>query len=306
MSRCVLLINRASGGNERGLLASEVCDTVRGEFIKAGHQMTAHVVEPEKIEDEIKDAIAGQPEILVIGGGDGTVSTAARLLGGTGIALGILPMGTFNLAARDLGVPLEIPKAAAFLAGAEIHPIDVLVVSGHTCLCTTVFGFYPEFSNIFEKRDHGGHWWKKTLKLVTGIPKIFARARPLHLHWKADGATGSARTKFAAFVPGRYKSNAGIVPARTEFRSGRMTGYIGTHRTASAAFRAMIDYLLGRHEENPRLQIVQAASIQLRASGRKQLTAMLDGEILRLKQPVHLDILPSRLLVLTTAAQLEE
>jgi len=179
------------------------------------------------------------------------------------------------------------------------------VVSGHSCLCTTVFGFYPEFSGIFEKRDHGGRWWKKTLKLVMGLPKTFIRARPIPLTWKADGKQGSARTKFAAFVPGRYKSSAGIIPARTDFSSGKMTGHIGTHRTASAASRAILDYLLGRHEENPKLDVIQAASIELNARGRKHLTAMLDGEILRLPLPIYLDIRPAHLLVLTTAAQLE-
>ena len=128
--RCILLLNRASGGNERGLLASEVCETVHATFREAGHQIQASVVDPEKVADEIKDAIASQPDAIIIGGGDGTVSTAAGLLGGTGIALGILPMGTFNLAARDLGVPLEIEAAARFLATAQALPIDVLMVSG--------------------------------------------------------------------------------------------------------------------------------------------------------------------------------
>lgn len=304
MTRYTLLLNRASGGNERGLLASEVCQTAQEIFHKAGHQLTALIVEPGEIEEKIKDAIASQPDAILIGGGDGTVSTAARLLGGTGIAMGILPMGTFNLAARDLGVPLDIAAAAEFLATAESLAIDVLNVSGHACLCTTIFGFYPEFSNIFEKRDHGGRWWKKTFKLIAGVPKIFARARPLSLAWNADGTIGKARTKFSAFVPGQYRSSAGIVPARTDFRAGTMTAYIGKQKTAAAAIRGMLDYLLGRHEQNPQLEILKARAIELRASRRKHCTVMLDGEILRLKLPIHLEILPGHLRVLTTEAQL--
>lgn len=302
--RCILLLNRASGGNERGLLASEVCETVQAIFREAGHQILAIVVDPEKIAEEIKDAIASQPDAIIVGGGDGTVSAAAGLLGGTGIALGILPMGTFNLAARDLGVPLEIEAAARFLATAQALPIDVLMVSGRACLCTTIFGFYPEFSGIFEKRDHGGRWWKKSLKLITGIPAIFTRARPLALEWTGDGIQGRARTKFSAFVPGRYRSTTGIVPARTDFRSGRMTGYIGTHKTAPAAIRAMLDYLLGRHEQNAGLEVIQARSLVVRAADRSHCNVMLDGEIFRLPMPVHFDILPARLLVLTTEEQL--
>ena len=304
MARHILLLNRAAGGSERGLIPTDICQTVQKVFRDAGHHMDAFVIDPENIENEIKDAIASHPECVIIGGGDGSVSAAARLLGGTNIALGILPMGTFNLAARDLGVPLEIEAAARFLAEAQPHLIDVLRVSGHYCLCTTIFGFYPEFSDIFEKRDHGGRWWRKTFKLITGMPGIFARAQPLALEWAADGETGNAKTKFSAFVPGSYRSTAGIVPARTDFRSGTMTAYIGTHKTAAAAIKGMLDYLLGRHEQNAELRILKARSIKLQSPRRSHTTVMLDGEILRMKFPIHLDILPGHLLVLTTEEQL--
>jgi len=300
MMKCVLLLNRAAGGNERGLVASEVCHTVQEIFRGKGHQLIAHVIDPERVEDEIKKAAEDKPDVIIVGGGDGTVSAAAGLLGGTGIALGILPMGTFNLAARDLGVPLDIKEAAEFLALAQPIPIDVLMVSGRACLCTTILGFYPEFSGFFEKRDHNGRWWRKTLKLVTGVPKIFARARPLSLEWKGEDATGHARTKFSAFVPGRYRSTTGIVPARTDFRCGTLTGYIGTHRRASTAAKAMLDYLLGRHEENAELKILKARSLELHVRGRKHCTVMLDGEIIRLPLPIRMDILPEHLVVLTT------
>lgn len=304
MARHILLLNCAAGGTERGLLAGDICQTVQTIFREAGHHIEAFVIDPKNIEHEIRDAVASQPDCLIIGGGDGSVSAAARLLGGTNIALGILPMGTFNLAARDLGVPLEIEAAARFLAEAQPLPIDVLRVSGHYCLCTTILGFYPEFSNIFEKRDHGGRWWRKTLKLITGVPRIFARAQPIPLEWTADGQTGKAKTKFSAFVPGSYRSTAGIVPARTDFRSGTMTAYIGTHKTAAAAIKGMLDYILGRHEQNAELNILKARSIKLQAARRSHCTVMLDGEILRLKFPVHLDIIPGHLLVLTTEEQL--
>jgi diacylglycerol kinase family enzyme len=54
--------------------------------------------------------------VLVVGGGDGTLSAVAGLLRGTGVALGVLPLGTFNHFARDLGIPLDIAKAVEVLA----------------------------------------------------------------------------------------------------------------------------------------------------------------------------------------------
>jgi diacylglycerol kinase family enzyme len=305
VSRCILLLNRAAGANQRGLDATDVCQTVERIFRNAGHQISSSQIDPKHIGRELKRAVASAPDVILIGGGDGTVSTAARLLGGTEIALGILPMGTFNLAARDLGIPLEIEAAAEFLATAEIATIDVLDVSGHTCLCTTILGFYPEYSRIFASRDHGGHWWKKALKLLTVLPTTFIKARPLRLAWESAHAAGTAVTKFSAFVPGRYQDTAGMIPARTDFRSGELTAYISTHRHPSSALRGIFDFSIGRLGHNPELEVIKASRMTLRAKRRRHCSVMLDGEILRLRFPIELRILPAHLKVLSDPEFLE-
>lgn len=299
-----LIINRGSGASDRGLNIEEFAKELTKEFAKSGHEVTSHMVPPSSIEQTIRSAMNDRPDAIIIGGGDGTVSTAARLLGGSDIALGVLPMGTFNLAARDLGVPLDLSAAIQFLANAEAHQIDVLDVSGHACLCTTILGFYPEFASIFERRDHGGVWWKKTIKLITGVPKIFSHARHLNISWIGPNLIGHAKTKFSAFVPGSYRATAGIVPARTDFNCGTLTGYVGMQKTASSALRGIIDYVLGRHELNPELKVVKASELELRAHRRKHCTIMLDGEIMRLSFPVKLRILPGHLKVLTSSENL--
>ncbi|HEY1120032.1 MAG TPA: diacylglycerol kinase family protein [Haloferula sp.] len=304
MPESILLLNRGSGGNDRGLNPDEVCATVIAAFRETGREIEPKIVEPAKIESALREVVKAKPASLIVAGGDGTVSAAAKILGGTGIPLGILPMGTFNLAARDLGVPLDIPEAATFLAKAEVHAIDVLDVAGHACLCTTILGFYPEYAKTFERRDHGGRWWKKAYKVITALPRTFAESRPIHLTWQGDGIEGRARTKFSAFVPGRYRATAGLVPARTDFTSGKLTAYIGRQRHAAAALRGMLDYIFGRQEENPELTMLQVSSLELRAARRQHLSVMLDGEILRLPLPLKLAILPRHLHVLTTAENL--
>ena len=57
-------------------------------------------------------------ELLVVGGGDGTISAAASALVGTKTVLGILPLGTLNHFARDLGIPTDLEEAAKLIAGA--------------------------------------------------------------------------------------------------------------------------------------------------------------------------------------------
>jgi diacylglycerol kinase family enzyme len=306
MARYLLLLNRGSGGNDRGLDAGDVCRTVEDAFREAGHEITSRIVEPGQLESTLEKAVAETPDGIIVAGGDGTVSAAARLLGGTPIALGVVPMGTFNLAARDLGVPLEIEEAARFLAQAEVMSIDVLDVAGHACLCTTILGFYPEFARTFERRDHGGRWWKKAFKLLTSLPRTFREARALRLVWKHEDGEGRARTKFSAFVPGRYRATAGIVPVRTDFSSGTMTAYIGRQRDAASAMRGMLDYIFGRQEENDEMTIFKTGRLRIEAEGRRHAAVMIDGEILRLAFPLLLSIRPGHLNVLGREEVLEE
>jgi diacylglycerol kinase family enzyme len=305
MPRYLLLLNRGSGGNDRGLDAREVCRIVEEAFREGGHEIASRIVEPGGLDAALKRAVAEAPDGLIIAGGDGTVSAAARYLGGTPIVLGIVPMGTFNLAARDLGVPLEIDGAARFLARAGSIAVDVLEVAGHACLCTTILGFYPEFARTFERRDHGGRWWKKAFKLITALPRTFREARPLRLTWKHDGVEGAARTKFSAFVPGRYKATSGIVPVRTDFQSGTMTAYIGRQRHAGAAMRGMLDYVFGRQEENDELTMFKAGRLEIAAVGRRHAMVMIDGEILRMAFPLVLAIRPRHLKVLAAEDTLD-
>ena len=61
-----------------------------------------------------------------MGGGDGTIAAAAQRLAGTGVPLGILPLGTMNLLARDLGLPTGLEAAAAALAHGHARAVDVV------------------------------------------------------------------------------------------------------------------------------------------------------------------------------------
>lgn len=298
MARYHLLLNRAAGGSERGLDLTEVEALTIAALTAAGHGHAVTIVDPHEIEGALDRIVSSRPDAVIVAGGDGTVATAVGKLGGTGIALGVLPMGTFNLAARDLGVPLDLTLAAQFLATAEAVEIDVLDVGGRPCLCTLILGFYPEFSAVFERRDHAGRWWRKTWKLVSTIPQFFARARALNLLWRTPEAAGRVKTKFASFVPGRYRETAGFVPARTGFHSGTLTAYLGTQKHPREAARAMLDFVAGRHEANASLEIVVAEQMELRVAGRKRCKVMLDGEILRLPLPLLLKILPGHLKVL--------
>ncbi|WP_091598286.1 diacylglycerol/lipid kinase family protein [Micromonospora krabiensis] len=83
------------------------------------------VEQPAELESVLAAAADLGPDLLVAGGGDGTLSAAARLLAHRDIALGLLPLGTTNNFARTVGVPLDLADAVAVLSDGKVVDVDL-------------------------------------------------------------------------------------------------------------------------------------------------------------------------------------
>ena len=83
------------------------------------------VVAPGALPEALREALALRPDLLVVGGGDGTVTTAAAMLAHRDVALGVLPLGTTNNVARSLGLPLTVRGAVRALAAARVAEVDL-------------------------------------------------------------------------------------------------------------------------------------------------------------------------------------
>ena len=82
-------------------------------------------------------------DVIVAGGGDGTIHTIAAVLAGTGVPLGILPLGTLNHFAKDLGIPMELHDAVDVVAAARGVNVDVGEVNGIVFINNSSIGVYP-------------------------------------------------------------------------------------------------------------------------------------------------------------------
>lgn len=85
----------------------------------------------------------GKPRTLVVGGGDGTLGSAAAVVVGTDVVLGVLPLGTLNHFARDLGLSNDLDAAIDIIAAGHVEQIDVAEVNGRVFLNNSSIGIYP-------------------------------------------------------------------------------------------------------------------------------------------------------------------
>jgi YegS/Rv2252/BmrU family lipid kinase len=119
--RAVLVVNaRARRGREH-------YDGARARLLAAGFTLLGSypVDRPGELEQSLAAALELGPDLLVAGGGDGTISAAARLLAHRDVALGLLPLGTTNNFARTVGVPLSLDEAVATLVDGKVIDVDL-------------------------------------------------------------------------------------------------------------------------------------------------------------------------------------
>ncbi|MFC4149600.1 diacylglycerol/lipid kinase family protein [Micromonospora mangrovi] len=122
--RAALVVNAHSRRGRR------LYEGARSRLLAAGFTLlgSCPVDRPAELEQRLAEAADLRPDLLVAGGGDGTIGTAARLLAHRDVALGLLPLGTTNNFARTVGIPLDLDAAVAVLTDGTVIDVDLGLV----------------------------------------------------------------------------------------------------------------------------------------------------------------------------------
>lgn len=213
----------------------------------------------------------GADDLVAIGaaGGDGTLSATARIAAERGVPLVVVPAGTLNHLARDLGIDDLDDAVAAVRAGTVAH-MDLGVAADRTFVNTLAFGGYPELVDARERWEQRlGKWPALLVALVGELPRL----APLHL--EIDGEP--VRVWLAWIGNGRYDP-AGFAPAwRPRLDDGLLDVRMVDGSRRWSRVRLVAHVLVGRLRTCPvyREQVVR--SLRIRSlDGPLRLAA--DGE----------------------------
>lgn len=117
----------------------------------------AHAVnDPDQLEATLARALAKKPELVILGGGDGTISGLVDKLVGKGVVLGVLPLGTANSFARSLGIPLDVDGAIDSILQGRALRIDLGMIDDDFFASTAAIGLSPQ---IAETVPHNAKRW---------------------------------------------------------------------------------------------------------------------------------------------------
>jgi len=179
--RAMLVINARSRRGEAAF------GEVRDKLAAAGLDlMDAHAVQnPEVMEPIIKAAIAKAP-MVIVGGGDGTLSSAVDHFVGTDTVFAVLPLGTANSFARTLGLPLDLDGAIEVIVRGRRKRIDLGIINGDYFANVAALGLSPLIA------DTVPHWLKRSFGMLGYLAwavRVTFRFRPFRLHITLDDGT---------------------------------------------------------------------------------------------------------------------
>jgi len=131
--------------------------------------------------------------IVVAAGGDGTINTVAGLCCDYGVTLGVIPAGTFNYFARDLGIPTDPAAATRLLLSGKIERVSVGYVNGRMFLNNASFGLYSKVIRSREE-DKARFGRSRTVAFLSGIGALLHGVRPFTIRLRVGNETWLRRT----------------------------------------------------------------------------------------------------------------
>lgn len=106
--------------------------------------IAAHAVkEPERLQETVRGAVADGAPMVIVGGGDGSLSGTVDELVGKDCVFGVLPLGTANSFARTLGIPLDLEGAVAAISGGRRRRIDLGMIDRDYFVNAASLGLSP-------------------------------------------------------------------------------------------------------------------------------------------------------------------
>lgn len=266
-------------------------------FTALGHTVSLDADASRPFAERMLAARSAAAPILVAAGGDGTVTALAEVAIQAGKTLAVLPLGTANLLARDLSLPLELDVWFESYPDMVARRIDVGEVNGRVFLHKVVIGAVPGIAAAREQLRGRSDFSAKL-----GFLKHFVQRLSRFRRFAAEITPGKGephieRVQSIAVANNDYAEGPGKIFSRARLDEGTLSLYLLRHLTPMDALRLGVGMLFGSWRNDQVLEIENVRSLVIRTT-RRRVRVMLDGEIEMLDGPLSFRSLPLALRVL--------
>lgn len=285
-----IILNPASGPQSQETQEQQLRELLRKNGLEADIQTCG---EGKQIESIIRKAIENGHKRIVAGGGDGTINAVAGELAGNDLELGVLPLGTFNHFAKDLGIPLDLEGAVKNLATGIVKKIDAAEVNGRIFINNSSLGLYPSIVKHREQQQERlGR--SKGLALVWATFAMVGRYPQLHVKLDVDGTTIDRKTPLVFIGNNDYQLQGFSIGERTALDRGELCIYVPHKVGRLRLFWLTMTALFGSVKDADDFDALHAHEVTIETR-RKRVHVAVDGEVTRMEAPLRYRICPKAL-----------
>lgn len=296
-----VIINAAGGSFVEG----ETEQKLKNAFAANGLEANIRLAKTgEQIGEFAKAAIKSNAEIIVAGGGDGTISSVAAFVSNTEKTFGVLPLGTLNNFSKDLLIPQDIDEAVKIIATGNVAEIDLAELNGRVFINNSSIGLYPKIVKDREKQRErlGRGKWRAAFWATL---KMFRISPFLKVGIVVDGKFFLRKTPFVFIGNNRYEMDLYNIGRRPMLDQGKLSIYFLHRGGRLGVIRLLFRTITGRVKQWKDFEEVLAEDVSIQTR-RKRMHVAFDGEVSVMRTPLKYQILPKALKVLVPKPETEE
>ncbi|HZL35379.1 MAG TPA: diacylglycerol kinase family protein [Tepidisphaeraceae bacterium] len=286
--RALVLCNFAAG---MGLTAQ--IEHIEQAFRASGLAAEVRAVRGDELAASARMAAQSGVDAVVAAGGDGTISAVAGALAGTSMPMGVLPLGTLNHFAKDLGLPLELERAVRVIAAGRVRPVDVGEVNGRCFVNNSSIGLYPQIvtrRNEQCQRLGRGKWLAMGLAIIA----MFHRYPVVRVVLETGQRAFHRTTPFVFIGNNRYDISLLSLGSRHRLDGGELSVYFANRPGRFGLLALMARALFGRLNQAKDFEVLSLKTMRI-DTHKSSLRVACDGEVLRLQPPLNYRIRPGAL-----------
>jgi len=283
--RITMILNQ-DGGTIRGMDANEFGNMASAKLSANGRYCVVRLVSGKDLVKTLNEVADDKDtDTIVAGGGDGTISAAAGACFKSGKILGVLPLGTMNMFARSLSLPLDPSEALDALAEADERPLDIATANDRPYVHQFSVGLHARLVHQRSRLDTSTRFRK-----ITSTIKTLGRVilHPPRFGVEIDSESGRTRQIVSAVSV----SNNLFGDTPLAYAALLDEGVLGVYQSRAlepgTVFRMTLRAALGKLREDPDMSVESAHKVTLRfPNARRGSKAAIDGEIIPLEQEIE-------------------
>ncbi|HET8838431.1 MAG TPA: YegS/Rv2252/BmrU family lipid kinase [Flavobacteriaceae bacterium] len=239
----------------------------------------------EKLSKEIERY---RPDRILVLGGDGTIKLTAEALGEKSIGLGIIPAGSANGLANDLGLPFDSEDAVTVALGQKTREIDAIRINGELCLHISDFGVNAELIKNYEESNLRG----KLGYLFHSISTLYNSEMPYRFKIETEGKSKEYKAIMLAFANSRKYGTGAVVNPHGKIDDGKFEILIFKRFNFFEILKTL------RHETEVSSDFIEHISTtKATVTADVPVNFQIDGEYCDKLKKVEAEIIPKKLCI---------